>query len=138
MDVHEKSMEIFLNAWKAGEPRLHLFLFFFDRIPQMTYPLGEICYNESVNKYGQETWWAPHNIWRECVHIIFGAILSLPALGMEHRYWFCIGFYLLFQMKEIFFDLRIDQKWKPNVKNFLDAFCWGMGSAFILLFRSSR
>ncbi len=80
MNVNERSWTIFKNAWAAGESRIHLVLFLLNRVPQMTYPLSELFYNMSVNKYGENAWYAPHNIWRCFWHCVAGFTLSRAGL----------------------------------------------------------
>ena len=132
MDVNEKSWDIFIRAWKNGEPKIKVLYFLFDRIPQLTYPDGEKSYNESVNRFGEDRLLSPHNIWRECCHFAFGFLISLPFMRMEWKNWVCLGIYILFQLKEILLDVRVDQKGQVRLKNFVDAVAWGCGSSMIL------
>lgn len=57
----------------------------FWRLPNVTFPFGEVAYWQSVDKFGVEEFWAPHNLWRGVWHFMFGATLIGLYFGMENE-----------------------------------------------------
>lgn len=70
-------------AWsKNTAPKTKLILYFINGIPNMTYPGGEEAYNASITKYGGQTVYAPHNLWRQLFHMVVGAIVGVLTFGL--------------------------------------------------------
>lgn len=55
------------------------------RLPNVTYPLGEKRYWESVDKHGEQNWKAPHNLWRAAWHLLFSFTLVGAYFGLENE-----------------------------------------------------
>jgi len=54
----------------------------FNRFPNVTYPLGESRYWDSVEKYGHREWTAPHSLWRGFCHFIGGLLIFTVPFAM--------------------------------------------------------
>ena len=121
--------------WKHFKERdfkckLKTILYTFRRIPVWTYPAGHADYWEVAREYGRETWYSPHNIWRQAFHFLYGVIAGL-----------FIPYYLLAPLaaaNEIAEGRKIYGNYpgpyspakQPAIKNFLDAAVFTFG-AFI-------
>lgn len=57
----------------------------FWRLPNVTYPLGESRYWDSVDKYGDLEWRAPHNLWRGLFHFVGGLSVVGLYFGVENE-----------------------------------------------------
>lgn len=122
------SFEIFLNRWKAGrESKILVIKFLLGRLPRISFPIpykkkdgtwlwGEKAYLAYSERFGQETWLSPHNLWRVPFHFGMGLGIAgplaffLPGLAL-------IGFV---------FGLALDQEWHDykrvgfHFKNIMD------------------
>lgn len=112
------------EAWIEGESRLHLIWVFLTSFPVWLY--GEKAYYESEIKYGDQTWWAPHNLMDELMHFSFGLIFTLPFIP-----WPAISFMMI----AVIFGLAMSQEYFIDAKdsglhfkNVLDALCWTLGA----------
>lgn len=114
------------KAWKAGENKWHLLFMFFGSIPIFLYPKGEQAYYRSAEKFGDECWYAPHNLWREVFHFAAGfgcmAIFSLNLWTMITGFMFIT---LAAVLNEILSDIPESG---IHAKNFMDVYFWVLGS----------
>lgn len=111
--------------WEDGKlnpftrkPWYAAFRSFFWRLPNSTYPAGENEYWRSIDVYGQECWYAPHNVWRQLWHFLAGASIGvlLPHLLVA----------ILITAKESY---EVYTNKKLYVKNVLDLIIWVSGAA---------
>lgn len=87
------------------------------RLPNSTYPAGEDEYWRSIDVYGQETWNAPHNVWRQMWHFIAGA-----ALGIVLPYLVVASLIAAKESYEAFTNKKL------YFKNILDLAVWTTGA----------
>jgi len=102
------------------------------RVPHMTYPLGYKAYLASQQRFGRETWWAPHNLWRQAWHFIAGGLITIPFLQWSYIRFvpLFIGF-IIFHI-ELLFDSQMNLKIFSK-KSMLDVACWCGGSLCLVL-----
>lgn len=117
-------LKVLIDAWKAGESKQKLFLDFINWAPIIFCPLGQAWYFKSENKYGIETWWAPHNMERQPFHFLGGFILG-NALGWIHPLAAGVVVFLVIGFLEFVVDLKQGKQWMKAV---LDTFFWTSGS----------
>lgn len=85
-----KSGELFKKKFRGSEMSFfpHAFLLIGTRFPQLVASLFglEWIYYESVEEFGENTWWAPHNLYRHPFHFAFGmSIIGVPV-GIYNEY----------------------------------------------------
>lgn len=97
--------------------------FFLNRFPQIVLLWAEPIYWKSLKKWGQETWWAPHNLWRQVCHAFGGALVALPIC------WpiFSVLAVFLFSLNRELGEIK--QK-GFYFKNVLDVFFWTLGASW--------
>jgi hypothetical protein len=120
------------NSWAVGENKLRLIFLLIGSIPVWVY--GERCYYESVIKYGTETFYAPHNLFRELFHFAGGALVVLCfSWNRELSIISSIGVFAGASLNEVFSDIPDTGL---HIKNFVDVTFWTLGALTILLTRS--
>lgn len=116
-----------LSMW-GKEPKWtttkHFLLSLVTHLPQFTYPLGYKAYYESVDKYGEDTITAPHNLWREVCHFIGGVVLGIITGFFVHP---VVLLSIMFSV--LFFAERSDVRdGAPIMKSVLDSLFWIAGA----------
>ena len=107
-------------------PKIRILKLFYTHLPQWISPFGIDWYYDSLEKHGDK-WYAPHNLWRGFMHLVFGTIPALfyPLIS------FCflsVGI-LLWELSGM--DFKIKQ-W--NQKNSFDWICWNLTAMGILVY----
>lgn len=118
-------LRVLVDAWKAGEPRGDLIWKFINWSPIIFCPFGQAWYFNSENKYGVETWWAPHNLERELFHFVGGFLIG-NAFGWIHPWIPVAMVFGVFGFLEFFIDRT---EGKQFMKSVLDTVFWTGGSA---------
>lgn len=129
-DPNQKSLlQVLIDSYKAGEPKGHLLMCFIDWMPIIFCPFGQAWYFNSVNKYGQETWYAPHNLYRQTFHFAGGLAIG-AALGWlkakEVDETAIATTFLAFGYLEFIIDIPQGKQWQ---KACLDTLFWTLGAA---------
>lgn len=124
--MQRETLSALIEAWKGGqEPKLSIILSFFNWLPVIFCPFGADWYYASVIKYGQETWWAPHNLERELFHLLGGFILGNIGGILSLRLTLLIVASAFFY-KLYFVDMA---EGKTFMKATLDWICWIAGTS---------
>ena len=131
-----------LRSPKFGETSLDVFKSRFDSLTSaekiavilehMPELLAGHWYWKSVRKFGGQTWWAPHNWFRQLFHAVGGLtfgivpqIIGWPIIGVVAA--------VAYSVNKEFGEVR-NRSFGWNTKNFLDILFWGLGaSAWLIL-----
>lgn len=99
-----------------------------NKMPIFFYPLSEQDYFNSVIKYGEETWWAPHNMFRQVFHLLGGLFIGIATGLIPYKYsnYIILGIILIsFGYLEFIIDLPQGKEWQ---KACLDLAMWTLGT----------
>lgn len=103
------------------------------RLPQAMLGPFEKYYWKSDEKFGRETWWAPHNVYRQPFHAAIGALFGLPAIYFLERagfiselLWVVPAFIFILKMYVEFENDMDGNIYKMTIKNWLDSFFWAL------------
>lgn len=117
------------DEWNGGNKQLAI-LHFFRRLPQMTYPGGDIEYYRVIDSVGFRftgkdsgpTWW------REIFHFLGGVLLTLPFIAYPSACFIASFVVVALSFVNEFFG---DAKTKIDLKNFVDWGVWTSGTFFV-------
>lgn len=99
-------------------------LVFFNKCPELFYPPNEAAYTALVAEYGEETWWAPQNWWRQLFHLLGGFLIGLPfgLFNCNLLDYIVIGsIFLTFGYIDFIIDIPEGKEWQKAI---LDLCFW--------------
>ena len=84
----------------------------------------EKMYQWSIDFFGKEAFYAPHNLWRQPFHAFIGFVFTAPVHWVPYGYLFGFAFGLAKEIQEIYKEKKPLWMWP---KCFTDVIGWGLG-----------